>query len=307
LNPDLSGCTPTPSSAWRPARGAYSRRGPAAAAPVRRRAAARAAAGGGRGAGGQPGPARPLPGDPRRRPCARRRPLAGMARTACPPSMPRRQVLPVNGTREALFAIAQTCVGHGAAPWSAPQPVLPDLRGRGAPRRRRPCSWTRRPSRASCPDPDALLERAQWQALELLYLCTPGNPAGAVMDEELLGRFIEKALPTMWCWSATSATRRSTPTRTRRRRGCWRLPRPGPRRLPQLHQHALPVEALEPARPALRLRRRRRAHPRRLPALPQLPRLRHAAASPGRQHAVAWSDEEHVIENRERYREKFAP
>ena len=29
------------------------------------------------------------------------------------PMDPRTQVLPVNGTREALFAIAQTCVGHG--------------------------------------------------------------------------------------------------------------------------------------------------------------------------------------------------
>ncbi len=98
------------------------------------------------------------------------------------------QVLPVNGTREALFAFAQTVVDAGAG----------GRRGSGKPY-------------VICPNPfyqiyegAALLAGAQvffapsdearnfaidwsrvpeavWSQTQLLYVCTPGNPAGAVM------------------------------------------------------------------------------------------------------------------------------
>jgi N-succinyldiaminopimelate aminotransferase len=101
---------------------------------------------------------------------------------------PQAQVLPVNGTREALFAFAQTVIDAGAA----------GRRGSGKPY-------------VVCPNPfyqiyegAALLAGAQvfyapsdearnfavdwsrvpeavWSQTQLLYVCTPGNPAGAVM------------------------------------------------------------------------------------------------------------------------------
>ena len=71
--------------------------------------------------------------------CARRWPRGSGAATRCRASMPASQVLPVNGTREALFAFAQSRrrrVASGAARRLS-EPVLPDLRRRGAARRRR--------------------------------------------------------------------------------------------------------------------------------------------------------------------------
>jgi hypothetical protein len=53
---------------------------------------------------------------------------------------PATQVLPVNGSREALFALAQTVIDPARAGRhrGAPQSVLPDLRGRGAAGGRQP-------------------------------------------------------------------------------------------------------------------------------------------------------------------------
>jgi hypothetical protein len=58
---------------------------------------------------------------------------------------PARHVLPVNGTREALFAFTQTVVQRGVD--GQPQPVLPDLRRR-SPARRRPAALPGMPGTA---------------------------------------------------------------------------------------------------------------------------------------------------------------
>jgi N-succinyldiaminopimelate aminotransferase len=50
-----------------------------------------------------------------------------------------------------------------------------------------------RPENGFLPDPDSL-SNTQWQAMDLLYLCSPGNPSGAIMDRGLFTRFIESAL-----------------------------------------------------------------------------------------------------------------
>ena len=86
-------------------------------------------------------------------------------RYAVPPLDPETQVLPVNGTREALFAFAQTVLAPG--------------------------------DRAVCPNPfyqiyegAALLagatpvygEPKSWEGVKLLYVCSPANPTGRVLD-----------------------------------------------------------------------------------------------------------------------------
>jgi N-succinyldiaminopimelate aminotransferase len=86
-------------------------------------------------------------------------------RYGIPPPDPEVQVLPVNGTREALFAFAQTVLRPGA--------------------------------RVVCPNPfyqiyegAALLagatpvygEPESWKGVELLYVCSPANPTGKVLD-----------------------------------------------------------------------------------------------------------------------------
>ncbi|MFM9879099.1 MAG: succinyldiaminopimelate transaminase [Burkholderiaceae bacterium] len=130
---------------------------------------------------------------------------------------PATQMLPVNGSREALFAFAQTVVdpmrglvppefGFTAGP---PQGETRPTRGAGSHAQR-----TTMGAIVVCPNPfyqiyegAALLAGAElhfapsdatrnfavdwasvpaavWQRCQLLYVCTPGNPAGAVMGLE---------------------------------------------------------------------------------------------------------------------------
>ncbi len=104
------------------------------------------------------------------------------------------QVLPVNGTREALFAIAQCVVDRSAARPRVmmPNPFYQIYEGAallaGAEPRYLACS----DATGFLPDIDALSDR-EWDDCQMIYLCTPGNPTGAVMDEALLQRLIERA------------------------------------------------------------------------------------------------------------------
>ena len=105
-------------------------------------------------------------------------------------------VLPVNGTREALFAFVQAVV-EPADPADArgrdAESVLPDLRRRGAARRRAsPCSST--PTAATASSRTSTRVPAEiWKRCELLFLCWPGNPTGAVMSLEFLRHALELA------------------------------------------------------------------------------------------------------------------
>ena len=65
-----------------------------------------------------------------------------------------------------------------------------------------------------------------------------------------------------------------------------------------------PVQALQRAGPARRVRGRRREPDPPVPALPHLSRQRHEPAQAA--SIAAWNDEAHVIGNRQRYRAKFA-
>jgi len=93
------------------------------------------------------------------------------------------QVLPVNGTREALFAFAQTVVdGRNAPTVVCPNPFYQIYEGAaflaGATPFFVPCQETL----GGIPDYDAVPESV-WQRCELLYICSPGNPTGAVMTQ----------------------------------------------------------------------------------------------------------------------------
>jgi N-succinyldiaminopimelate aminotransferase len=99
-------------------------------------------------------------------------------RYGIPPPDPEKQVLPVNGTREALFAFAQTVI--------SPRPD----------------------ARVVCPNPfyqiyegAALLagatpaygEPETWAGVQLVYACSPANPSGHVMDLAEWRRLFELA------------------------------------------------------------------------------------------------------------------
>ena len=106
---------------------------------------------------------------------------------------PERQVLPVNGTREALFALAQAVVDRHAQPLVLmPNPFYQIYEGAallaGAEPRYLPC----RAETGFLPD-FAAVDEATWRRCQLLYLCSPGNPSGAVIDRATLTGLIELA------------------------------------------------------------------------------------------------------------------
>ena len=95
---------------------------------------------------------------------------------------PLTQVLPINGSREALFAIAQTVVDA-----SRPEPVVvcPNpfyqiYEGAALLAGATPWYAPSDPARNFAVDWDSVPADV-WQRTQLLYVCSPGNPTGAVM------------------------------------------------------------------------------------------------------------------------------
>ena len=109
-----------------------------------------------------------------------------------PEALAERHVLPVAGTREGLFSIAQTLLDRTARRRSVlmPNPFYQiyegaALMGGGTPE-----------LYPIGDDADADIDRiddASWARCAMVYVCTPGNPTGAVMSEAALGRLVLRA------------------------------------------------------------------------------------------------------------------
>ena len=93
------------------------------------------------------------------------------------------QVLPCNGSREALFAIAQTVVDatREGATVVVPNPFYQIYEGAALLAGAQLAFANSDPARNFAPDWDAI-PRATWARTQLVYVCSPGNPSGAVMD-----------------------------------------------------------------------------------------------------------------------------
>ncbi|TQV85646.1 succinyldiaminopimelate transaminase [Exilibacterium tricleocarpae] len=106
---------------------------------------------------------------------------------------PERQVLPVSGTREALFAFAQAVVDRAGAPLVlCPNPFYQIYEGAALLAGAEPYFLNCTAATGYLPDFDQVPE-AIWQRCRLLYLCSPGNPTGAVADLANLKKVIELA------------------------------------------------------------------------------------------------------------------
>ena len=94
---------------------------------------------------------------------------------------PATQVLSVNGSREALFAIAQTVIDPtGNAIVLCPNPFYQIYEGAALLAGATPWYAPSVPERNFAVDWDSVPEDI-WQRTRLIYVCSPGNPTGAVM------------------------------------------------------------------------------------------------------------------------------
>ncbi|WP_297912469.1 succinyldiaminopimelate transaminase [Thiomonas sp.] len=220
---------------------------------------------------------------------------------------PATQVIPVNGSREALFALAQTVIDPrraGGALVLSPNPFYQIYEGAallaGADCRFVPAD----PARNFGLDWDAVTEE-QWRRTQLVYVCTPGNPTGAVMDLQEWQRLFELSdrhgfvIASDECYGEI-----------------WfgeQAPLGGLQAARELGRHDLRnlvmLTSLSKRSNVPGLRSGFVAGDARILKSFLLYRTYHGSAmGPAVQQAsiVAWNDERHVEDNRRLYREKFA-
>lgn len=223
-------------------------------------------------------------------------------------SLPAASVLPVNGTREALFAIAQAVIsaeGSERPTVLLPNPFYQIYEGAallaGA-----------EPVYVPCPEANDLLPdfstvtESQWARCQLIYVCSPGNPTGAVLALEHWRELLTLADTHQCVLAADECYSELYPDETRPPMGlleaCARLGRDDYRRC--LVFHSLSKRSNLPG-----LRSGFVAGDSRLIQDFLRYRTYHGCAMPVHVQAastLAWQDETHVVANREHYRQKFA-
>jgi N-succinyldiaminopimelate aminotransferase len=103
-------------------------------------------------------------------------------------------LLPVSGTREALFAIAQCVVDRSSANPLVllPNPFYQIYEGAAVLAGARPGYLNCLPENEFLPDLD-LVDTRHWTDCQMIYICNPGNPTGTVMPTRYLQQLIELA------------------------------------------------------------------------------------------------------------------
>jgi len=105
-------------------------------------------------------------------------------------------VLPVNGTREALFAFVQAVVdarrGAATAVVAMPNPGYQVYEGAALLAGAEPYYLDTMAANGFLPELDAVPADI-WRRCQLLFLCSPGNPGGAVMSRDYLAQALQLA------------------------------------------------------------------------------------------------------------------
>ena len=219
---------------------------------------------------------------------------------------PARHVLPVTGTREALFSFTQAVVDRAKAGLVlSPNPFYQIYEGAsllaGAEPHYLPCLA----EQGFNPDFDSVPTEV-WERCQLLFLCSPGNPTGALLPLETQKKLIELAdrhdfvIAADECYSELYFDEDNPPPGLLT--ACAELGRSDFARCVVFHSLSkrsnLPgMRSGFVAGDAAILKRF------------LLYRTYHGCAMPvqvQKASAVAWRDEAHVRENRELYRQKFA-
>ena len=214
-------------------------------------------------------------------------------------------VLPVNGTREALFAFAQAVVDRHNHPLVImPNPFYQIYEGSALLAGAQPYYLNTDAGHRYLPDFDAVPTDI-WARCQLIYLCSPGNPTGAVIGIDALQRLIELAdrhdfiIAADECYSEIYFDEAAPPAGLLQ--AASRLGRDDYKRCVVFH--SLSKRSNLPG-----LRSGFVAGDREVIAKFLLYRTYHGCAMPLHHQAAsikAWADEAHVRHNREMYRRKF--
>ncbi|TCK18462.1 succinyldiaminopimelate aminotransferase [Thiogranum longum] len=106
---------------------------------------------------------------------------------------PERHALPVNGTREALFAIAQCMIDRSRnAAVLMPNPFYQIYEGAALLAGAAPVFVNATADSHYLPD-FAAIGDSTWKRCQLLYLCSPGNPTGRIIDNAAMQSLIALA------------------------------------------------------------------------------------------------------------------
>jgi len=217
-------------------------------------------------------------------------------------------VLPVNGSREALFAFTQAAIDrsrHAAPLVAMPNPFYQIYEGAALLAGAAPLFLPERADRPGIPDFAAVAE-ADWARCQMLVVCSPGNPTGAVLNLADWGEIFALAdrhglvVASDECYSELYPDEDAPPVGVLE--ACRHHGREGFARC--IAFHSLSKRSSLPG-----MRSGFVAGDADLIRSFLLYRTYHGSAMPPPHQAastLAWRDEEHVRENRALYRAKFA-
>lgn len=104
---------------------------------------------------------------------------------------PEQHILPVTGTREALFSFAQCFIDRNAdALMLMPNPFYQIYEGAALLSGATPYFYNTVKENNYLPDFDSI-DEATWKQCQIIYICTPGNPTGSVLSKQQLINLIK--------------------------------------------------------------------------------------------------------------------
>jgi N-succinyldiaminopimelate aminotransferase len=219
---------------------------------------------------------------------------------------PEINLLPVSGTREALFAIAQCVVDRRATNPLVfmPNPFYQIYEGAAVLAGASPGYLDCLPENGFLPDLERI-DAKRWADCQMIYICNPGNPTGTVMSTQYLQQLIDLAdqydfvIASDECYSEIFFDEEDPP--------------PGLLGVAAAmgntsFRHCLAFHSLSKRSNLPGLRSGFVAGDARIVEKFLLYRTYHGCALPPATQTAstaAWSDEAHVVENRSLYRQKF--
>ena len=213
---------------------------------------------------------------------------------------PTAEVLPVNGTREALFSFGQAALsGSTRARVLMPNPFYQIYEGAALLRGATPCYVPA----TGIPDFDCVPAEV-WPDVELAYVCNPGNPSGEIVPEAVLADLVRRAheydfvVAADECYSEIYRDEASPPVGLLQAAANAGLG----------HRRCVVFNSLSKRSNLPGLRSGFAAGDAELIARYYDYRTYHGCAMPAQvaaASALAWNDEQHVVANRAVYRAKF--